>query len=91
METLKKRDILQDVLTQNGFSGWYVIDTGNDYSESCLLFNPKEKKIGEISIPDEWLDDPHRHTTIGESLAKTIRNCSYIPQAQPSSSRPPRT
>jgi hypothetical protein len=88
METLKKKDILQDVLTQNGFSGWYVIDTGSAHTEDCLLFNPKEKKIGEVSIPDEWLDDPHRQTTIGESFTKTIHNCSHIlPEEHPSSSR----
>ncbi len=31
--------------------------------------------MGEISIPDEWLDDPHQRSTIGESLATTIENC----------------
>jgi hypothetical protein len=52
------------------------------------LFNPEEKLVAEISIPDEWLDDPRRRSTIGEALALTIRNSSYVlPQAHSSSSR----
>ena len=44
--------------------------------------------MGEVSIPDEWLDDPRRYSTIGELLALTIHNCSYVlPQAHLSSSR----
>ena len=77
METLKKRDILQDVLTEHGYSGWYVIEPNKLNPESCLVFNPKEKKMGEVSIPDEWLDDPGRHGAIGESLDLTIQKCSY--------------
>jgi hypothetical protein len=87
MEVSEKR-ILQDVLTDHGFSGWYVIDTGSCHHDTRLLFNPKEKRLAEISIPDKWLDDPQRHTTIGESLAMTIRNCTGIfPHVRPSSSR----
>lgn len=82
METLKKRDILQDVLTEYGYSGWYVIEPNKLNPANCLVFNPKEKKLAEVSIPDEWLDDPRRHSTIGESLALTIHHCSYVlPQA----------
>jgi hypothetical protein len=75
METLKKRDVLQEVVTEYGYSGWYLIDEPSRLNPAnCLLFNPKEKKIGEVSIPDEWLGDPRRHSTIGELLALTIHN-----------------
>jgi hypothetical protein len=77
METLNRRDILQEVLTECGYSGWYVVEPGRLNTENFLLFNSKEKKMGEISIPDEWLDDPHQRSTIGESLAMTIENCEY--------------
>ena len=88
METLKKRDILQDVLTEHGYSGWYVIEPNKLNPANCLVFNPKEKKMGEVSIPDDWLDDPRRRNTIGESLALTIHHRSYdLPQAHLSSSR----
>ena len=88
METLKKRDILQEVLTEYGYSGWYVIEPSKLNAANLLVFNPNEKKMGEISIPDEWLDDPRRRSTIGESLALTIHNCSFILlQAYRSSSR----
>jgi len=88
METLNRRDILQEVLSECGYSGWYVVEPCRLNTENFLLFNPKEKKMGEISIPDEWLDDPRQRRTIGESLAMTIQNCSYaVPQAHLSSSR----
>jgi hypothetical protein len=74
METLKKRDVLQEVLTKYGYSGWYLIEPSRLNPANCLLFNPKEKKMGEVSIPDEWLSDPRRHSTIGELLALTIHN-----------------
>ena len=88
MATLKKRDILQEVLTEYGYSGWHVIEPSRLNPANCLLFNPKEKKVGEVSIPDEWLDDVCRRSTIGESLKLTIQNCSYVlPQAHLTSSR----
>ena len=54
MDTLKKRDILQDVLTEYGYSGWYVIEPNKLNPANCLVFNPKEKKMGEVSkgIPE---------------------------------------
>jgi len=87
METLKKRDFLQEVVTKHGYYGWYVIEPLGWNPENCLLFNPTEKKMGEISIPDAWLEDPDRRSAIGELLASTIHNCTYaLPQGQPSSS-----
>lgn len=91
METLKKQNILEEVLAEYGYSGWFVIKPIAHNPETCLLFNPKEKKMGEISIPDVWLADPCRRSTIGELLASTIQNCSYaLPQSQSASrlSRP---
>jgi|SwirhisoilCB2_FD_contig_51_2717538_length_1473_multi_5_in_0_out_0_2 hypothetical protein len=86
MERLKKRDILQRLLTEHGYLGWYVIEPNQFYPAGCLLFNPKEKKVGEIAIPDEWLADPGQTTAIGELLESTIQNCAYVlPQAQQSS------
>ena len=79
METLEKKNILQDVLTEHGYSGWYVIEPTKVIPANCfLLLNPKEKKIGEVSIPDDWLDDPHRRSAIGELLASTIQTCGYV-------------
>jgi hypothetical protein len=88
MDTLEKKVILQDVLSEYGYSGWYVIEPSKLNPANCLLLNPKEKKMAEVSIPDEWIDDPSRHSTIGESLALTIHHCSYVlPQAHLGSSR----
>jgi hypothetical protein len=88
METLKKRDILEEVLIEHGYSGWYVIAPNMLNAANLLVINPKERKMGEISIPDEWLDDPSRRSTIGESLALTIRKCSdVLAQVHLSSSR----
>ena len=82
MATKKKQDILQEVLTEYGYSGWHVIQPSRLNPAMCFVFNPKEKKMGEVSIPDEWLDDPRRRSAIGESLKWTIQNYSYVlPQA----------
>jgi hypothetical protein len=89
METLKKRDILQEVLIEYGYSGWFVIEPNKLDPINCIVFNPKEKKMGEVSIPDEWIDDPARHGAIGESLHLTIQKCSYdLSQAHVSYSCP---
>ena len=72
-----KRDTLEEVLTEYGFSGWYVIESSRLNLTNCLLFNPTERRMAEISVPDEWLDDPRRYSAIGELLALTIDNCSY--------------
>ena len=82
METLEKKNILQDVLTEQGYSGWYVIEPPKFIPDNCfLLLNPKEKKIGAVSIPDEWLDNPSRRSAIGELFASTIPICSDVPRA----------
>ena len=86
MATLKKRDILQEVLTEYGYSEWHVIEPSKLNQSNCLVFNPKNKQMGEVSIPDTWLDDPSRRSAIGESLKSTIQNCSYLPQANVTSS-----
>ena len=52
METLNRRIILQEVLSECGYSGWYVVEA-TSLSAKLLLFNPNEKKMGEISIPDK--------------------------------------
>jgi len=45
METLEKKNILQDVLTEHGYSGWYGIEPTKVIPANCfLLLNPKEKK-----------------------------------------------
>jgi hypothetical protein len=46
MKTLMKRDILQEVLTEYGYSGWFVIEPSKLNPANCLLFNPKEQKMG---------------------------------------------
>jgi hypothetical protein len=72
METLGKRNFLQEVVDESGHPGWYVIEASTFNRATYRLFNPKEKKMGEVSIPDEWIDDPRRHSTIAKSLALTI-------------------
>jgi hypothetical protein len=87
MEALERKNILQDVLTEQGYSGWYVIEPIKLVPENCfLLLNPKEKKLGEVSIPDEWLGDPRRRSAIGELLTRTIQTCGDVPRARPSPS-----
>ena len=71
-----KRDTLQEVLTEYGFSGWYVIEPSRLNPTNYLLLNPTERKMAEVSVPDKWLDDPRRYSVIGELLASTIDNCS---------------
>jgi hypothetical protein len=71
METLNRLHILQEVLTECGYSEWHVVEPGS-FAAYLLLINPKNKKIAEILIPNEWLNDPHERKTIGESLAMTI-------------------
>jgi hypothetical protein len=79
MEIFEKKNILQDVLTEYGYAGWYVIKPTKLIPANCfLLFNPKEKKISEVSIREDWLDDPHRRSAIGELLVSTIQTCGYI-------------
>ena len=88
MEALKKRDILQNILTEYGYSGWYVIEPITLNPENFLLFNPTEKKMGELAVPDAWLADPRQRRAIGESVALTIENSGYaLPQAPQSASR----
>ena len=88
MEASKRRDILQDVLTEYGYTGWYVIEPITLNPENFLLFNPTEKKMAEISIPEARLADPRQRRAIGESVALTIENSSYaLPQAPQSASR----
>ena len=71
METLNRLRILQEVLSECGYSEWHVVEATSS-TAYLLLINPKNKKIGEILIPNEWLNDPHERKTIRESLAKTI-------------------
>jgi hypothetical protein len=79
MEPLEKKNILQDVLIEYGYSEWYVIEPTKLIPENrFILLNPNEKKIGEVSIREDWLDDPHRRSAIGELLASTIQTCGYI-------------
>ena len=76
MEPLNRRINFQEVLSECGYSGWYVVEA-TSLAAKLLFFNPDEKKMGEISVPDEWLDDPHRRKTIGESLTMSIQNCKF--------------
>jgi hypothetical protein len=79
MEASKnKRDFLERILTEYGYSGWYVIEPNRQTPGYCFLFNPREKKMGEISIPLGWLDNPPQRGTIGELLASTIQNSTYV-------------
>lgn len=55
VETLKKGDILQQVLSEYGYFGWYVIEPSKLKPANFLLLNPKEKKMAEVLIPNEWI------------------------------------
>ena len=71
MDTLNRLHILQGVLGECGYSDWHVVEASS-FAAYLLLINPKRKKIAEILIPNEWLNDPHERKTIRESLAMTI-------------------
>ena len=71
MDTVNRLHILQEVLSECGYSEWHVVEPSS-FAAYLLLINPKNKKIGEILIPNEWFNDPYERKTIGESLAMTI-------------------
>ena len=78
MDRTTKQKILQVILTECGADGWYVIEPNVTNSETCLLLNPKEKKLAEIAIPDSLLNKASRQSYIEELLRSTIENSSFV-------------
>jgi hypothetical protein len=91
MDTATKQKMLQVILTECGVDGWYVIEPSVTNPTTCLLLNPKEKKIAEIGIPDNLLKEGSRQSNVGELLRAAIENASsVIPHAGLSSASLPR-
>lgn len=89
MEHSIKRQTIQAVLTEYGYSDWYVIEpcrvSPTALDTKCVLVNVKEKRKAETTIPDQWFDDPRREHAIGALLTFAIENSIDIlhrPQAR---------
>ncbi len=78
-----KREIIQEILEENGCLDWYVAqpDKQNPASANakCILLNFVEKKRAELIIPNEWFQDPCRYGEITELIGwpfKILRQSS---------------
>lgn len=75
-----KLAMLQDLVEQAGYSGWYATKTNNlaaTYSDAkYILFNFKDGAKAEIIIPDAWFHDPQRYKVIEELISFTIEDYS---------------
>jgi hypothetical protein len=61
MGRLNKRALIQQILTERGYTDWCVvelrkIDSGNSAVE-CILFNFREGRKAELVIPHHWFQD----------------------------------
>ena len=70
MDTLNRLHILEGVLSECGYSDWHVVEATSFADTSSLSILKGKNSL--ISIPNEWLNDPHERKTIRESLAMTI-------------------
>jgi hypothetical protein len=53
-----KRETLQEILRECGFSGWYLFTARrpNPTSSKFILVNVSERRKSETAIPDEWFE-----------------------------------
>ncbi len=86
MEYSVKRQTIQAVLDEYGYSDWHIIEPGRlsplTSDTKCVLINIKEKRKAETTIPDQWLDDPRREHAIGALITYAIQNSSSISDRQ---------
>ncbi len=87
MNYSNKREIIQEILEENGSLDWYVAqpDKQNPASGSakCILLNFVEKKRAELIIPNDWFQDPCRYGGISELIwlavqSQSSRNIPHI-------------
>jgi hypothetical protein len=80
MGRLNKRALIQQILTERGYTDWCVvelrkIDSGNSAVE-CILFNFREGRKAELVIPHHWFQDAC--PLIGESIVLAIQDSREI-------------
>lgn len=82
MEYSIKRQTIQALLNEYGYSDWYVMEPSKvshtPLDTKCVLINVKEKRKAETTIPVQWFDDPRREHSIGALLTLAIQNSSSI-------------
>jgi hypothetical protein len=81
MDIRNNRLTIYDILDQYGYSDWTVFERGKLMPKSLealyVLFNFKERRKTEVSIPNVWLDDPRRHNVVAELIISAIGNSSH--------------
>jgi hypothetical protein len=82
MSYLNKREIIQEILEENGCLDWYVAqpDKQNPASTNakCILLNFVEKKRAELIIPNKWFQDPCRYGEIAELIWLAVQNSTLV-------------
>jgi hypothetical protein len=77
-----KREIIQEILDENGCLNWCVAqpDKQNPASATakCILLNFVEKKRAELIIPNEWFQDPCRYGEIRELIWLAVQNSTPV-------------
>ena len=81
MEAHTNRLTIYDILDHYGYSDWTVFERGKLISKGLeaiyVLFNFKERRKTEVSIPNVWLDDPRRYNVVAELIMSAINNSSH--------------
>ena len=77
-----KREIIQEILEENGSLDWYVAqpDKQNPASANAnfILLNFVEKKRAELIIPNDWFQDPCRYGGISELIWLAVQNSTPV-------------
>src|SRR5687767_1057948 len=79
MNRPNKLRTLQDLLEENGYSGWYALLPTRVSSTSdlkCTFVNFKERRKAAIEIPETWFQDPDRSESIAAVVSFAIDDCS---------------
>jgi hypothetical protein len=77
-----KREIIHEILEENGSLDWYVAqpDKQNPASGNakCILLNFVEKERAELIIPNDWFQDPCRYGGISELIWLAVQNSTPV-------------
>ena len=77
-----KREIIQEILEENGSLDWYVAQPNKQNPASgnakCILLNFVEKKRAELIIPNDWFQDPCRYGGISELIWLAVQNSTPV-------------
>ena len=64
MQYTDKRTMIQEILENNGYLHWYIVQPDKRDPDSsnakCVLYNFVEKKRADLIIPTEWLQRYHQ-------------------------------